>query len=478
MSSFFLPSKPPKGDRKRKRTQLNKKKNATKQKKSTKLTNENEEIASDSEIEEDQVAMVKDKKLRHDDNDSSSEEETAQEKRVRLAKEYIAELEEQEKLKLDQSSIDHDAIAHRLKEDALRQSGRLLRKVADTYVKPASDNIRILKGHRLPLTCAVVANDSQFIYSGSKDCSIIKWNVTSGKKEGVISGYFKYTEKPAESTSFPTGQVLALAVSTDGKYLVSGGEDKMVRVWEADTLTHVKNFKGHRNAVTGLTFQQGSYELFSCSSDRTVKIWNLDEMVYVETLFGHHDEVTAVDCLMRERPVSSGGNDRSVRLWKVIEETQLVFQGHKSAIDCIKLINEEHILSGSQDGSIAVWNVQKKKPLVTTSHSSEDTPPTGAGELWVTAIATLPYTDLIASGSSDGFVRLWKCGEKFKHLQYLFSIPVRGTVNGLCFSHCGKFLVAAVGWEHRLGRWWSDKTAKNVIVLISLDRNSSEQLTK
>jgi len=39
--------------------------------------------------------------------------------------------------------------------------------------------------------------------------------------------------------------------------------------------------------------------------------------------------VTAVDCLIRERPVSSGGNDRSVRLWKVIEETQLVFQGHK-----------------------------------------------------------------------------------------------------------------------------------------------------
>jgi len=41
------------------------------------------------------VAVVKDKKLQHDDIDSSSEEETAQEKRVRLAKEYIAELEEQ-----------------------------------------------------------------------------------------------------------------------------------------------------------------------------------------------------------------------------------------------------------------------------------------------------------------------------------------------------------------------------------------------
>ena len=45
--------------------------------------------------------------------------------------------------------------------------------------------------------------------------------------------------------------------------------------------------------------------------------------------FGHHEEVTGVDCLMRERPVSSGGNDRTVRLWKILEETQLVFQGHK-----------------------------------------------------------------------------------------------------------------------------------------------------
>ena len=52
-------------------------------------------------------------------------------------------------------------------------------------------------------------------------------------------------------------------------------------------------------------------------------------LVSVPCRFGHHDKVTAVDCLMRERPISSGGNDQSVRLWKVIEETQLVFQGHK-----------------------------------------------------------------------------------------------------------------------------------------------------
>lgn len=41
------------------------------------------------------MVPVKGKAHELDDNESSSEEETAQEKRIRLAKEYIAELEEQ-----------------------------------------------------------------------------------------------------------------------------------------------------------------------------------------------------------------------------------------------------------------------------------------------------------------------------------------------------------------------------------------------
>ena len=99
--------------------------------------------------------------------------------------------------------------------------------------------------------------------------------------------------------------------------------------------------------LQGLVFQRGTHELFSCSFDRTVKIWNLDEMAYVETLsvslnnikkiyrsfmvyrFGHQDGISSIDCLSRERPVTSGMNDRTVRQWKVVEESQLVFHGHK-----------------------------------------------------------------------------------------------------------------------------------------------------
>ena len=44
--------------------------------------------------------------------------------------------------------------------------------------------------------------------------------------------------------------------------------------------------------------------------------------------FGHQDAVTGIDSLLRERAVTCG-NDRTVRVWKVVEESQLVFHGHK-----------------------------------------------------------------------------------------------------------------------------------------------------
>ena len=66
--------------------------------------------------------------------------------------------------------------------------------------------------------------------------------------------------------------------------------------------------------------------------------------------YGHQDPITSIDCLHRERPVTSGGADRSVRVWKVVEESQLVFGGHRASIDSVKLINEDHFVTGSQDG--------------------------------------------------------------------------------------------------------------------------------
>lgn len=66
--------------------------------------------------------------------------------------------------------------------------------------------------------------------------------------------------------------------------------------------------------------------------------------------YGHQSAITCIDALSRERAVTAGGSDRSVRIWKIVEESQLVYNGHSGSIDIVKLINEENFISAGDDG--------------------------------------------------------------------------------------------------------------------------------
>ncbi|KAE8298467.1 U3 small nucleolar RNA-interacting protein 2 RRP9-like protein [Larimichthys crocea] len=426
----------------------------------------NEEISSDSEAESHEGTR------KRQSNEEHEYEETPQEKKLRLAKLYLDQLKEEEEKKAEEDSFETDLIAGRLQEEVLEQKGKLQRFIAKDLMPPDASEIRVLRGHKLPITCLVITTDEKYIFSSAKDCSIIKWDVESGKKLHTVPGGRKGTE---DRHVGHTAHVLCMAVSSDGKYLATGDMNKLIMIWEAETCKHLYKFTGHKGPVSGLSFRKGSHDLYSASHDRSVKVWNVDENAYVETLFGHQDAITGLDSLSRERCVTAGGRDRSVRVWKIAEESQLVFHGHQGSIDCIQLINEEHMITGADDGSVSLWSVNKKKPLSTVKQAHGCHGDEGLEQPhWVASVAALQNSDTVASGASgcshNSQVQLWKCGQNYRSLEPLFSVPVSGFVNSLKFSSSGQFLVAGVGQEHRLGRWWRIKEARNGIYIIPLKR--------
>lgn len=456
-----------------------------------------------------------------DEYSSSDDDETADQKRKRLAQEHL------EKLKAyvasDDEDDDIDAIGQRLKDENLAKRGRLHRDIASQYVEPSAEDVTVCRGHHLPVTCVVITSDMQYIFSGSKDCTIIKWSVATGKKLHVIPRGPKGSEKQ------PTGHtshVLCLAISSDGKYLASGDRSRLIHIWNAETcqLLHSSLTRQHRDAISGLAFRHGTHDLYSVSFDRTVKVWNVSEtgIFYVETLFGHQDKITGIDVLSQERVVTSGARDGSVRIWKIVEESQLVFHGHSGSIDCVCYIDDSHFFSGADDGSVALWGTLKKKPLFTLANahlgqmdaansadsmcsesvSDEDVEPDDIRsemsvnglqpstamscsnsvdflamqkDNWVTSVAALHNTDLVVSGSKDGFLRFWKCGQDYRSLTPLFALPMVGFVNSLQFSADGSLLVAGIGTEHRFGRWWHLKSAKNCVCIVRLKKLSTSK---
>jgi ribosomal RNA-processing protein 9 len=236
--------------------------------------------------------------------------------------------------------------------------------------------------------------------------------------------------------------VLCLALSDDSRFLVSGGKDRLIKLWDGATYEPIETFKGHRDSVTGLGFQRGRHLLFSASADRSVKVWNLDDMAYMDTLFGHTAVITDLDCYLTERALTCG-NDCSVRLWKTAEGSQLLFHGQTLSIDCVRIINHEWFVSGSQDGSVGLWKTSKKKPsyLVQGAH----------GGKWVTALAVLPNSDLVASGSYDGWINLYQFTGKTLELKG--RVVCKGYVNALAFTRDGQKLVAGIGQDYKYGRW-------------------------
>ena len=95
--------------------------------------------------------------------------------------------------------------------------------------------IKIMEGHTNGVTCVAVTQDGRHIVSGSKDHTVRIWQLASGKEIHQLEGH--------------TRTVTSVAVTPDGHNIVSGSDDKTVRVWDLASGREIKILEGHTNQV-------------------------------------------------------------------------------------------------------------------------------------------------------------------------------------------------------------------------------------
>ncbi|KNA10582.1 hypothetical protein SOVF_143020 [Spinacia oleracea] len=490
-------------------------------------SDEEEENGFDAEISSDRSDGGDDFFVDENGRDKSEDElekETVEERRKRLAWDLVEKVrkgeEEQRKEDEEEDSDDDDReeregnrdslVVKILQQEQLEESGRTRRLIASQLQKLGDkEEAEFLLKHRQSVTAVALSDDDRRGFSASKDGCISQWDVEIRKAEKYLwpteEVLKSHGVRDPQGKSNKKGKVikhskhtLALAVSSDGRYLATSGLDRHVHLWDTRTREHIQAFTGHRGPVSCLTFRQGTSELFSGSFDRTVRIWNAEDRAYINTLFGHQSEVLTIDCMRKER-VLTVGRDRTMQLYKVPEESRLVYRSSTSALECCCLAGNDEFLSGSDDGSIELWSVLRKKPvsIVKNAHtlsalkkqvdlnyngtmsnghieSSEikANNPSSSAQSWVGSVTVCRNSDLAASGAGDGCVRLWQINSETKAISPLFDVPLVGYVNSLAIAKSGRFLVAGVGQEPRLGRWDRIPTARNGVALQSFKLTS------
>ena len=71
--------------------------------------------------------------------------------------------------------------------------------------------------------------------------------------------------------------VTCVAISQDGKYVISGSYDKTINVWNLEEKRKEFSLTGHREGVTCVAISQDGKYVISGSNDKTIKVWNLEE---------------------------------------------------------------------------------------------------------------------------------------------------------------------------------------------------------
>jgi len=107
---------------------------------------------------------------------------------------------------------------------------------------------------------ALSYHDSRIaIGSGSWDIIII--NAITGSQAAVFSGHMK--------------SVYCLTFSSDGTSLVSGSDDKTVKLWDTQTGGVIKTFSGHTHAIFSVSISVDHTIIASGSDDHVIRLWDI-----------------------------------------------------------------------------------------------------------------------------------------------------------------------------------------------------------
>jgi WD40 repeat protein len=252
-------------------------------------------------------------------------------------------------------------------------------------------------GHRGQVRCVAISRDGRFALSGGEDGTARLWQLPgSGPppqpvvRPGPVGEIRRFDTQP--------GAVLSLAYSPDGSQALAGCGDQTIRLWDVQTGRELKRFKSLAGDVISVAFAGPGKILFG-GSNKSIR--TLDQVTgqEVDRMGIHGAWVYPPDFSPDRRRALNPMSDKSFWLWDLeTRKPVLELQGHTTTVVCAAFSPDARLaVSGSSDKTVRVWDLATGKELKTFfGHGST-----------ITGVAFAPDGRHVLSGSRDKTLRWW-----------------------------------------------------------------------
>jgi len=195
--------------------------------------------------------------------------------------------------------------------------------------------------------------------------------------EFIISLSRKRVEKPEIYTQLAHSDgISALAFSPDSRALISGSEDKSIKLWDIGTGRLIRTFRGHSSAITAVAFSPDGKSVLSASpanryffsEDKPMKLWDVSTGKLIRNFEGHSNGVHAIAFSFDGKTVLSGGSDGEgfdikLKLWDV-DTGSLKRSFHVEEVDEVRALafspdgrKALSLIGESISSTVGLWDV-------------------------------------------------------------------------------------------------------------------------
>ena len=240
----------------------------------------------------------------------------------------------------------------RRKKDAAIPQGLSLLRTLEAFPRSVAPEGSTLS-HAASLA---VTLDGRSVISGSYENTVWVSELSSGRLLRNLEGH--------------SGIVGSVAGTPDGRFVVSGSDDDTVMVWELESGRLLRTLNGHSGSVYSVAVTPDGRVVVSGSSDKTVIVWELESGRRLKTLEGHSGAVASVGITRDGRWIVSASHDRTIRLWDAPTGRPLrTLEGHTDNVDGLALYG--HVA--------ATHSVDQTGPALGPCHRCRTGDPTRSG---------------------------------------------------------------------------------------------------